>query len=240
MYMISLSPQLEHLSLSFSVANPAVLPLSPTTLHHLKTFSIGGHYLLTNLVDSLILPSLETLVLNVDARDPLEDTISDLITRSNNPPITALSIAYTPDHSLGAGMYYHTSVASWNFLGDMDNLHTLQIGGTPFELVLNALGPPEEDQDRWYCPSLSTLALRGCQAHSDGVAKLVQMVEARNPDNAQPMHAGGIVPTRLKRLEVHDSVVLGLDVVTWLKSRVDDVICTEPPFDNSRSPSYAY
>jgi len=54
------------------------------------------------------------------------------------------------------------------------------------------------------------------------------------------MHAGGIVPTRLKRLEVHDSVVLGLDVVTWLKSRVDDVICTEPPFDNSRSPSYAY
>ena len=241
MFMITSNPQLESLSLHFSSPNPPVLPLTPTVLHDLKSLTLGGHYLLSSLADALILPSLDALVLDIDAREPIEDTVSALLARSNNPPLTRLSLSYTLCG--GSSSFYYgggAGVATWLFLSELDNLHTLQIGGASFEPLLTALGavdddapmpaPPHAQGDHWVCPNLTTLALRGCHAHTDGVHKLVQMVEARNPDGfgAGPSHYG---PSRLRHLELHDCAALGPDVLKWLKSRIEQVVCTEPSYE---------
>ncbi|GJE86635.1 F-box protein [Phanerochaete sordida] len=248
LYILSSNPNLETLSLHVSTANPAVLPTSQTALENMKTCSVGGHYLLAALVDCLTLPVLESLTMDIDARDPIEDTLTQLLVRSNHPPVTYLSISYGLSTS-GAGMYYHggSAVTSWNFLGELDGLRTLQVGSAPFEPLVAILGTPEDDgQDQWYCPALQSLLMKACRpSHADGVAKLVQMVEARNPDPASgavPVTAGGVAPVKLRHLELHDCAALGLDVMKWLKNRVPEVRCTDPPYDPTglRSPSFQY
>lgn len=242
MFMITSNPQLESLSLHFSSPNPPVLPLTPTVLHDLKSLTLGGHYLLSSLADALILPSLDALILDIDAREPIEDTVSALLARSNNPPLTRLSLSYTL--CAGSSSFYYgggAGVATWLFLSELDNLHTLQIGGAPFEPLLTALGAADDDApmpapapapgDHWVCPNLTTLALRGCHAHTDGVHKLVQMVEARNPDVPLVGGPSHLAPSRLRHLELHDCAALGPDVLKWLKSRIEQVVCTEPSFE---------
>ena len=129
-------------------------------------------------------------------------------------------------------------VASWHFLAELDHLETLQVGSAPLEPLISALSAPDDEngQDRWVCPILHTLAMRGCHAHGDGVAKLVQMVEARNPDAGGGGGGGGAVingvaPTRLRHLELYDCTALGPDVTQWLKTRIEEVVCTEPSFE---------
>ncbi|KAH9926712.1 uncharacterized protein B0H18DRAFT_876235 [Fomitopsis serialis] len=244
MFMVTANPQLESLSLHFSSPNPPVLPLTPTVLRDLKSLTLGGHYLLSSLADALVLPSLEALVLDIDAREPIEDTVSALLARSNNPPLTRLSLSYTL--CSGSSSFYYgggAGVATWHFLSELDHLRTLQVGGAPFEPLLTALGATDDDAqvpshmqaqaEHWVCPNLTTLALRGCHAHTDGVHKLVQMVEARNPDmQANATAAGlGLGPARLRHLELHDCATLGPDVLKWLKSRIEVVLCTEPAFE---------
>ncbi|RPD67710.1 hypothetical protein L226DRAFT_61615 [Lentinus tigrinus ALCF2SS1-7] len=53
--------------------NPPVLPLTPCTLPELKTLNP---------------------ILDIEARDPIEDTVSSLLTRSGNRPLTRLSLSY--------------------------------------------------------------------------------------------------------------------------------------------------
>jgi hypothetical protein len=235
MYILSSNLDLETLSLHVTSANPAVLPLSPTTLEHVKNCSIGGHYLMASLVDCLTLPAVESLTVDIEARDPIEDILAQLLQRSSHPPVTRLSISYglhAPN-----GIYYHagSAVTSWNFLSELNDLRVLQVGSSPFEPLVAMLGTPEDDgQDQWFCPNLISLAMKGCRpSHSDGVTKLVQMVEARNDDAASggPLTAGGIAPVKLRHLELHDCASLGLDVIRWLSGRIPEVICTEPPYD---------
>lgn len=85
--MIASNPQRESLSLHFSSPNPPVLPLAPTALHGLKSLMLGGHYLLSGLAGALILPPLDALIIGIDACEPIEDTASALLARSNNPPL---------------------------------------------------------------------------------------------------------------------------------------------------------
>ena len=92
LHIIAANPQVETLSLHFTSPNPPVLPLTPCTLTELKTLNLSGHYLLSSLVESLMLPALESLILDIEARDPIEDTVSSLLTRSGNPPLTRLSL----------------------------------------------------------------------------------------------------------------------------------------------------
>ena len=249
LYIVAANPQLESLSLHFASPNPPVLPLTAITLSELKSLNLGGHYLLSNLAESLILPALDTLILDIEARDPIEDTVSSLLTRSGNPPLTRLSLSYGSHTGPHAGFYWGSSagVASWHFLTELDHLAALQVGSAPLEPLISALSPPDDDngQDRWMCPTLSALAMRGCHAHGDGVAKLVQMVEARNPDGgggggpggggggggATAAAFGGVVPVRLRHLELYDCTSLGPDVTKWLKTRIDEVVCTEPSFE---------
>jgi len=74
--------------------------------------------------------------------------------------------------------------------------------------------------------------MRNCHTHSEGVAKLVQMVEARNPDGGGSAAAGGAGgPVRLKELELYDCASLGQDVVHWLEGRINEVVCTEPVYE---------
>jgi hypothetical protein len=234
LHILSNNPGLEALSLHFSAVLPAILPLSPTSLPELKDLTLGGHFLMSQLTDSLLVPALDSLTVDIEARDPIEDTISTLLSRSNNPPLTHLAVAYGNSNS--SSFFYGSGgvVISWNFLADLNSLESLQVGGTPFEPLLTALSAPDEDQTTWMCPNLISVAMRNCHAHSEGVAKLVQMVEARNPDASVPtVTVNGIAPTKLRQLELYDCANLGQDVVKWLKARIEDVVCTEPPYDRS-------
>ncbi|KAG2151140.1 uncharacterized protein EDB93DRAFT_1275807 [Suillus bovinus] len=228
MHIIASNPDLESLTLHFAVALPAILPLVQTSLSRLRELTFGGHYHMSQLADSLVLPSLEILNLDVEARDPIEDTITNLLQRSNNPPITRLSVSYGSTSS--STLYYGPGgvVISWGFLTDLNHLQSLSIGGTPLEPFLSALGMPDEEQTHWACPNLTTVAMKSCHAHSDGIAKLVQLVEARNPESGSATMVNGVIPTRLQHLELYDCATLGQDVIEWLKKRVDEVICTEP------------
>ncbi|CAL1709106.1 unnamed protein product [Somion occarium] len=246
LHIIASCPSLESLSLHFNAVHSAVLPLTPTTLSELKSFNVGGHYNLVAVIDTLILPSLESITFDIDTRDPIEDSLTSLLLRSSHPPLAHLSLSYSSANA-GVGVYYGagSSITSWNFLRDMDTLRTLQVGGTPFESLLMILGTPEDD-DRWICPNLTKLNMRACQAHTNGAAKLVRLVDARNPDHTGgsmlAQFGGGTAPAKLRHLEVHDCAVLGEDVIEWLKNRIDEVICTEPMYDSSiyspRSPPY--
>jgi len=234
LHILSNNPGLETLTLHFAAVLPAILPASSITLPELKELTFGGHFLMSQLMDSLILPSVESLTLDIEARDPIEDTISNLLTRSSHPPLMHLAVAYSNNSS--SSFYYGSGgvVISWTFLAELNSLESLRVGGTPFEPLLTALGAPDEDQTTWWCPNLTSVGMKNCHAHSEGVGKLVQMVEARNPEpSVATVTANGVTPTKLKQLELHDCANLGQDVIEWLKARIDDVVCTEPPYDRS-------
>ena len=242
MYIIANNPSLESLTLHFQGVVPAILPLTPTTLPMIDTFHIGGHFLLSHLVDSLVLPALNDLTIDIEAREPIEDIISNLLSRSNNPPLRNLSVAYG-SISNASSFYYGPSgvIISWtSLLMELTQLESLHIGGTPLEPLLSTLARPDDDDAHqlttWACPKLEVLGMRNCHGHSEGLAKLVQMVEARNPPSSaggasgSSGAVGGGTPVRLKKLELHDCASLGQDVVQWLESRIGEVICTEPEF----------
>ncbi|KNZ73251.1 hypothetical protein J132_08019, partial [Termitomyces sp. J132] len=223
LFIVANNPSLESLTLHFQGALPAVLPLSPTTLPLIKTLQIGGHYTLAQLIDVFILPQLNSLTLDIEPRDPLEDTISNLLTRSSKPALTHLSIAYG-NSSNTSSFYYGPSgiIISWPaLLADLTHLESLRIGGTTLDPLLSSLS-----EEPWACPSLEALGMRNCHALGEGVVKLVAMVEARNP---LPPTQGPV--KRLKSLELYDCASVGEDVVAWLGSRVEEVACTEPEFD---------
>jgi hypothetical protein len=288
--IIANNPQLQSLALHIQGVLPAVLPLSPLTLPHLKSLCVGGHYHLITILDNLILPTLTTLTLDIEARDPIEDAISSLLVRSNRPPLEHLAIAYSTNlpHTAAAvaaaAFYYGPGgmVITWSqLLAELPELKSLRVGGTALEPLLGALAPPDDDALTglnpgplhppqpnpanailgvgsggvavggssasgqgwaWACPRLEVLGLRSCHAHSEGVNKLVQMVEARNPPlSASNFSNNGnttatsmlsialaVTPVRLRRLEMHNCTNLGEDVMKWLEGRITEVICTEP------------
>ncbi|OSD04503.1 hypothetical protein PYCCODRAFT_1353773, partial [Trametes coccinea BRFM310] len=238
LHIVAANPQLETLAMHFTSPNQQVLPLAPVTLPQLRSLTLGGHYLLANLLESLLLPALDALILDIEARDPIEDAVSALLARSGTPPLTRLSLSYGTGSASHTGFYWGSAagVASWHFLTELDHLAALQVGSAPLEPLIAALSAPDEEngQDRWVCPRLTGLAMRGCHAHGDGVAKLVQMVDARNPDGAGAGAggaAGGGLPVRLRHLELYDCTALGPDVTKWLKTRIAEVVCTEPSFE---------
>ncbi|KAF8530792.1 hypothetical protein JB92DRAFT_2856481 [Gautieria morchelliformis] len=249
--LTSNSETLGSVSLSFPTAQPAILPLTPLTLAALNTLSLSGHHLLAALLDTLILPSLESLSLTLELSrnpEPLEETITSLLLRSHAPPLTSLTLAH------GANNFFYATpgpgngaLAPWSFLNQLPMLTHLIVTHSVVEPLLALLaGPEEENNNQWLCPELTVLALRLCHPQSDGVAKLVSLVEARNPDLADaqpPLVAVGVVPTRLKSLELNDCLTVGVDVLGWLKSRVEEVIVIEPAYERrmmSRSPSYGW
>ncbi|KAG6810991.1 hypothetical protein H0H92_009531, partial [Tricholoma furcatifolium] len=223
LYIVANNPCLESLTLNFSSVLPTVLPLSPTTLRRLKTLHIGGHAILLHLVDVLVLPALTELALDLEARDTVEDSICSLLVRSSDPPVVHLSIAY--------GLHIDTAyfyapplnlMLSWSaVLPDLPHLQSLHIGSTALEPLFVALS-----EEPWLCPDLEELRMKGCHMHSDGLGKLVSMVELRNPPDGALAQAP---VKRLKSLELYDCAGIGEDVLEWLGSRVDEVVCTSDP-----------
>ena len=125
---------------------------------------------------------------------------------------------------------------------DTPDLKTLKVGGAAFEPLLVALSGPEDGVGQWYCPKLTGLYLKGCHAHGEGVSKLVQMVDMRNPTPTSATNTGnggggGGLVDKLKHLELHECAVLGPDVVQWMKSRVLEVVCVELTYDRWVPPS---
>lgn len=238
LHILSNNPQLKTVALHFQGVLPAILPLKNLTLPHVTSLTLGGHFLLTQLLDSLTLPILDSLILDIEARDAIEDVISSLLTRSNRPPIQQLSIAYGVVAN-AATFYYGPGgiVITWTtLLSELPHLKTLTIGGTALEPLLIALGLPEDDPNQsqtlvWACPALEVLGLRSCHAHNEGVTKLVQMVEARNPEHGTAPAVGGVTPVKLNRLEFHECTSLGEDVMEWLETRIEEVICSDPATD---------
>ena len=235
LFILSNNPNLKNVSLHFQGVLPAILPPSPLTLSHVVSLSLAGHYLLTQLVDSLTLPNLSELTLDIEARDAIEDIISNLITRSNRPPIKLLSVAFGVAAN-AATFYYGPSgiVITWTaLLAELPHLTTLNIGGTSLEPLLTALGPPDDDPNQsqnptWACPALEALGMRSCHAHGEGMTRLVQMIEARNPGNGPGQAVGSVTPVRLQRLELLECVSFGEDVMRWLEVKIPKVICKDP------------
>ncbi|KAL4073399.1 hypothetical protein J3A83DRAFT_4090975 [Scleroderma citrinum] len=261
LYLITSNPSLESLALHFFALTPPVLPLpnpeiSPVRLSKLLTLRISGHPLLAHLVDVLVCPALETLGVEHGGmgREPVEETVIGLVRRSGHPEVTSLYIAYSTGSSSSYAYHYpHPgSVISWSFLGEMASLEKLEVGGTPLEPFVGALSPQDDDTGtvigivgNLVCPRLKSVVVRDAQGHPDGIAKLVQMVEARNPDDlpTNGIGAGGggggdvSIPTKLRKLEIWDCVPIGTDVVDWLKRRVEDVVIVDPPYSKSSSSS---
>ncbi|KIK82749.1 hypothetical protein PAXRUDRAFT_832150 [Paxillus rubicundulus Ve08.2h10] len=233
LHIIASNPNLESLNLHFAVVVPAILPLLPTSLPRLRELTFGGHCHMSTLADALVLPTLDVLSLDIEARDPIEDTITNLLQRSNNPPITHLSVSYGNTNS--STLYYGPGgiVISWNFLSDLNHLQSLSIGGTPLEPFLTALGTPDEEQTHWACPNLTSVAMKSCHSLPDGIAKLVQLIEARNPDTGTAVMINGVTPSKLRHLELYDCAAVGQDVLDWLKKRVDEVACVELSYGRS-------
>ncbi|KAF8900330.1 hypothetical protein CPB85DRAFT_1377490 [Mucidula mucida] len=229
---------LETASLHFmNVLNP-VIPLNNLTLPHVKTLSVGGHYSLSNLVEHLVLPEVEELNFDIEARDSIEETIHTLA--ANTPGLSAglkhLSIAY--GHGWGLvdppQSYYQGSVLNWHFLTDMVVLESLRIGGCHVELMLNALSHPDEEagtgavaingpNNAWICPQLQTLGLRNCSGHTEAWAKIVQdtwgKVVQVIENRATASMVAGVKPVPVKALELLESQGLGIDVLGWLKKK---------------------
>ncbi|KXN82753.1 hypothetical protein AN958_02192 [Leucoagaricus sp. SymC.cos] len=81
-FIISGNPRLETLALYFQGVLPNVLPLTPLVMREVKELKVGGHWLLSQLVDCLSTPKLSKLSLFVDPRESAEDVIVGLLTRS--------------------------------------------------------------------------------------------------------------------------------------------------------------
>ncbi|KAK0445137.1 hypothetical protein EV421DRAFT_1890378 [Armillaria borealis] len=153
---------LERVSLHFQTVLPPILPLSQLTLPRLKEFNLGGHYMLTNLVESLVLPELEELNLDIEARESIEEYIQTLLakTPSTATNLKHLGIAYgygtghhaeasIPDTvSASSPPFYYGSggvVVSWLFLNDLPQLESLRVGGSHLDVLMAGLGMPDEE-----------------------------------------------------------------------------------------------
>ncbi|KAF7300630.1 D-ser-dehydrat domain-containing protein [Mycena chlorophos] len=75
--------------------NSGLNPANQLTLASLEELHVGGHHMLTSLVDTLVVPLLTTLEVDVDiAREPIEETIVGLVTRSSGCALKVLGIGY--------------------------------------------------------------------------------------------------------------------------------------------------
>ncbi|KAG8965105.1 hypothetical protein FRC03_000911 [Tulasnella sp. 419] len=84
------------------------------------------------------------------------------------------------------------------------------------------------NNDEYTCPNLRHLTFKNCHPHhTDGVSKLIKMVEARNPEGDVNGSNGAGLPRRLKTLEFLECGHVGGDVVEWLKGRIETVNYTE-------------
>ncbi len=175
LHILSNNPELKSVSLHFQGVLPAILPLASLTLPHVTSLTLGGHYLLTQLLESLTLPILDSLTLDIEARDAIEDIISGLLTRSNRPPMQNLSIAYgvaanAAKFLLRAGRTCHRMDCTSGGASPPQNAHHRRhIARAPPHL----LGYPEDDPNQsqtlaWACPALEFLGLRSCHAHNEG------------------------------------------------------------------------
>jgi hypothetical protein len=72
LFILSNNPNLKNVALHFQGVLPAILPLSPLTLPYVISLNLGGHYLLTSLLDTLKLFNLSELTLDIKARDAIE------------------------------------------------------------------------------------------------------------------------------------------------------------------------
>ncbi|KAG7092531.1 hypothetical protein E1B28_008881 [Marasmius oreades] len=183
--------------------------------------------------------------------------------RLSNLDCSPSSSSYPASTGSPSSLYYGTgTIVSWAFLTDMNQLESLRVGGTPMDTLLSALGAPDDDllsgsaaaagvavpggttSNSWLCPNLSEVAMKHCHAHSEGIGKLVQFVDARNPDTnvtgtgSGAMVVNGVAPTRLATLELYECAALGPDVLEWLKGRVEDVQVSELPYERSSLSPY--
>ncbi|KIJ51070.1 hypothetical protein M422DRAFT_159102 [Sphaerobolus stellatus SS14] len=223
-------------SLSFPSAQAPILPLNPFTLPSLSSLSLSGHHLLAALLDHITAPALENLALRLDMsrnHEPLEETLSNLLTRSGRPPVTSLNITHGP-----SSLFYGTPngmngpLAPWSFLAEIPTLSRITMSQTAIEPLLELLAGPDEDLNAWLCPELTSLTFISCHQHNEGVVKLVNLIEARNPSNPHANAGLGLGLTggvkRITHLDLRDTISVGMDVLSWLQSRVENVSVVEP------------
>ncbi|KAJ7923916.1 hypothetical protein B0H13DRAFT_1706905 [Mycena leptocephala] len=204
---------LKSLRLHFFYVSHAILPLpASTTLEHLEDLYVGGHHLLSQLVGTLTIPQLRVLSLDLHApREPIEETISRLYTRSQNPLLKSLAVSYgKPSPSSFDGYVAEGTGVSWAFLGIIgETLEVLKVGGAALESLIGTLAAPDgsgpipggqgQPTPVWACR-------RRCHMHAhaerDGASMLVKMVDVRNPEGGGSGPGGTGAVARLMRIEL--------------------------------------
>ena len=93
--------------------------------------------------------------------------------------------------------------------------------------------PGNHFNDDYLCPFLKNITFKHCHPHSDGIGKIIKMVQARNPDGVADLAAVAsgdtAIPRRIKTLEFSECGHIGGDVIGWLEERVLNVVYTEAP-----------
>ena len=173
--LLSANPSLEHLHLHFSGLSQPMLPLEPTTLSKLQSLTLGGAFLLNQLLDALRLPALQSLTLDIDPRDGFEDAIINLLARSSSPKLSFLSLAYnyatTQVGSAHNIMYNVLLPFSSNFVNNaLRDVEELRVGMTSFECLVGLLGAPP-----------------GSHIHGTGIVAPIDLDGDGDNDDALPM-----------------------------------------------------
>ncbi|KAG6331874.1 hypothetical protein ID866_7217 [Astraeus odoratus] len=226
-------PDLTSLSLLYTSGSGGGGTYHPYGTHH---YYLGGHGM-TPMISWTFLAELESLERVEVGGTPLEQFASALGAQEDDAP-TVIGFGPAGMGGLGGG------AGGGGVLGGGPGA-----GGAGG----NGGGPV----GNLVCPRLKSVVVRDSYAPPEAIAKLVQMVEARNPDvlpaggsgsgsssSATTGGGGGGnnnnagVPVKLRRLEVWDcGAPFGSDVVEWLKRRVDEVVVVELPLlCGSRSP----
>jgi len=214
------NPRLKSLDVHLQMHEP-VLPVERTEMKHLENLNLAGGAAYETFMNALVLPVLKIVALDIEAKEVLIDNVlSELYERSGQPPVHTLKFSWV---SSATSHPYHSPHSSQpngfptRFIEKTrDSLKALAIAKGVADVILAELLPEEGDVA---CPRLTSLTFKQCHSHSDSVAKLIKIVEMRNPGGT----TGTGFLSRLTKLMWSESGPLGSDVLEWLRERVDEV-----------------
>ena len=215
------NPKLQVLDLSVQALQNSVLPHVETlSLPELTTLSLEGAPHFITLLQHLCLERLRTVNIRFDVPQNLDfgEAFRELLTRSNYPPVTSLSVQHP----------YRMQETNLVYLECLTDLQELSVSRLSVQDLVTALESPAPAGDgTMLCPNLSKLTMQNCPGRRDldsVMPKLVRFVEARTD-----MATGGI-KKQLRSLKVYNcGVSITGPQEAWLRSRLKEFIVDEYP-----------
>lgn len=211
------NPALRRLELSIQGLQNSVIPnMDDIGLNELQYLSLEGAPQFVQLLQHLTLPALTRVNIKFDVPQTLDfsGTFKELLTRSDYPPITFLSIQQP----------YRTQETNLHYLKCLPDLEELSISRLPLEDVLVALDD-EGSEGSFPCPNLLKLSLTNCPGRRDLdslVPRLVRFVERRTERSI------GESKRTLESLRIQNcGCIVTAPQEAWLKGRLKEFMVDE-------------